>query len=112
MELPAKVVWTIKPDKLKHRIAACGNQTKDSYRRTSTTDLETAMLRFMLSWAASSSVNKVASLDITAAFLNAAFATSRGSCAEASFNPSPCESDSSRFLLESAYGHVWFERGS
>ena len=71
IELPAKVVWTIKPDKFKRRIVACGNQTQDIYGRTSTTDLDTAMLRFMLSWGASSSDHKMASLDITAACLNA-----------------------------------------
>ena len=71
IELPAKVVWTIKPDKFKCRIVACGNQTQDIYGRTSTTDLDTAMLRFILSWGASSSEHATASLDITAAFLNA-----------------------------------------
>ena len=69
-ELPAKVVWTIKPDKYKCRIVARGNQTQDIYGRTSTTDLDTAMLRFILSWKASSSDHGLASLDITAAFLN------------------------------------------
>ena len=64
-------MWTIKLDKLKCRLAACGSQTQDIYGRTSTTDLDTAMLRFMLSWGASSSDNKIASLDITDAFLNA-----------------------------------------
>ena len=71
IELPAKVVWTIKPDKFKCRIVACGNQTQDIYGRTSTTDLDTAMLRFILSWGASSSDHAMASLDIAAAFLNA-----------------------------------------
>ena len=71
IELPAKVVWTIKPDKFKCRIVACGNQTQDVYGRTSTTDLDTQMLRFILSWGASSTDHKMASLDITAAFLNA-----------------------------------------
>ena len=71
IKLPANVVWTIKPDKFKCKIVACGNQTQDTYGRTSTTDLDTAMLRFILSWGASSSDHKMASLDITAAFLNA-----------------------------------------
>ena len=71
MELPAKVVWTMKTDFFKCRIVACGNQTQDTYGRTSTTDLDSAMLRFILSWAASSPDNSLASLDITAAFLNA-----------------------------------------
>ena len=35
------------------------------------TDLDTCMLRFILSWAASSRFNTIASLDVTAAFLNA-----------------------------------------
>ena len=62
VELPGKVVWTIKPDKYKCRIVACGNQTQDTYGRTSTTDLDTSMLRYILSWAASSSQNAVAYL--------------------------------------------------
>ena len=71
IELPAKVVFTIKPEKYKIRIVACGNQTKDTYGKITTTDLDTCMLRFILSWAASSRFNTIASLDVTAAFLNA-----------------------------------------
>ena len=63
VELPAKVVWTVKPDKFKCRVVACGNQTQNIYGRTSTMDLDTAMLRFMLSWGASSSDHAMASLD-------------------------------------------------
>ena len=71
IELPEKVVFTIKPEKYKIRIVACGNQTKDTYGKITTTDLDTCMLRFILSWAASSRFNTIASLDVTAAFLNA-----------------------------------------
>ena len=71
IELPAKVVFTIKREKYKIRIVACGNQTKDTYGKITTTDLDTCMLRFILSWAASSRFNTIASLDVTAAFLNA-----------------------------------------
>ena len=70
IELPAKVVFTIKPEKYKVRIVACGNQTRDTYGKIATTDLDTCMLRFILSWAASSRFNTIASLDVTAAFLN------------------------------------------
>ena len=71
IELPAKVVFTIKPEKYKVRIVACGNQTQDTYGKITTTDLDTCMLRFLLSWAASTRSNTIASLDVTAAFLNA-----------------------------------------
>ena len=71
IELPAKVVFTIKPDKYKIRIVACGNQTKDTYGKITTTDPDTCMLRFILSWVASSRFNTIASLHVTAAFLNA-----------------------------------------
>ena len=71
IDVPAKVVFTIKPEKYKIRIVACGNQTKDTYGKITTTDLDTCMLRFILSWAASSRFNTIASLDVTAAFLNA-----------------------------------------
>ena len=71
IELPAKAVFTIKPDKHKVRVVACGNKTSETYGRTSTTDLDAAMLRFILSWSASSSDFATASLDVTAAFLNA-----------------------------------------
>ena len=71
LELPAKVVFTIKPEKYKVRTVACGNRTKDTYGKITTTDLDTCMLRFILSWAASSRFNTIASLDVSAAFLNA-----------------------------------------
>ena len=71
MELPSKGVFTIKPDKYKVRIVACGNKTADTYGRVSTTNLETAMLPYILSWAASLPDYALATLDVTAAFLNA-----------------------------------------
>ena len=71
IELPSKGVFTIKPDKYKVRIGACGNKTHETYGRTSTTDLDTAMMRYLVSWGASSPDFTIASLDVTAAFLNA-----------------------------------------
>ena len=50
---------------------ACGNKTAELYGKASTTDLDTAMMRYLLSWGASSSSNAVASLDVTPAFLSA-----------------------------------------
>ena len=50
IEFPAKAVFTIKPDKHTVRVVACGNKTAETYGRTSTTDLDTAMLTFLLSW--------------------------------------------------------------
>ena len=67
VELPSKGVFTIKPDKYKVRIVACGNKTADTYGRVSTTDLDTAMLRYILSWSASSPDFALATLDVTAA---------------------------------------------
>ena len=69
IELPAKAVFTIKPSKFKIRIVACGN--KVTFSRSSTTDLDTGMLRYLVSWAASLPNFCLASLDVTAAFLNA-----------------------------------------
>ena len=77
IKLPSKGVFSIKPDKYKVRIAACGNKTHETYGKISTSDLDAAMLRFLLSWSASSSNNCIASLDITAAFLNAALPEGR-----------------------------------
>ena len=71
VELPSKGVFTIKPDKYKVRIVACGNKIADTYGRVSTTDLDTTMLRYILSWSASSPDFALATLDVTAAFLNA-----------------------------------------
>ena len=48
IELPAKVVFTIKPEKYKIGIVACGNKTKDTYGKITTTDLDTCMLRFIV----------------------------------------------------------------
>ena len=50
---------------------ACGNQTRDTSGKITTTDLDTCMLRFILSWVASSRFNTIPSLDVTAALLNA-----------------------------------------
>ena len=49
VELPAKVVFT-KPNKYKIRIVACGNQTDDAFGKIPTTDLDSCMLRLLLSW--------------------------------------------------------------
>ena len=70
-ELPSKGVFTIKPDKYKVRIVACGNKTHETFGRVSTTDLDTAMMRYLVSWGDSSPDFTLASLDVTAAFLNA-----------------------------------------
>ena len=43
----------------------------DTYGCVSTADLDTALLRYILSWSASSPDNPLATLDVTAAFLNA-----------------------------------------
>ena len=77
IERPSKGVFSIKPDKYKVRIVACGNKTHEVYGKISTSDLDAAMLRFLLSWSASSSNNCLASLDVTAAFLNAALPEGR-----------------------------------
>ena len=68
-ELPSKGVFTIKPDKYKVRIVACGNKTHETFGKISTTDLDTAMMRYLVSWGASSPDFTLASLDVTAAFL-------------------------------------------
>ena len=49
----------------------CGNKTHETFGRVSTTDLDTAMIRYLVSWGASSPDFTIASLDVTAAFLNA-----------------------------------------
>ena len=77
IELPAKAVITIKPSKFKIRIVACGNKTDETFGRTSTTDLDTGMMRYIISWAASLPNFCLASLDVTAAFLNAPLPTGR-----------------------------------
>ena len=49
-ELPSKGVFSIKPDKHKVRIVACGNLANEIFGKISTSDLDVAMLRFLLSW--------------------------------------------------------------
>ena len=51
-------------------LVAC-NKTHETFGRVSTTDLDTAMMRYLVSWGASSPDFTLASLDVTAAFLNA-----------------------------------------
>ena len=58
-------------DKYKVRIVACGNKTRETFGKISTTDLDTARMRYLVSWGASSPDFTLASLDMTAAFLNA-----------------------------------------
>ena len=77
IELPAKGVFTIKPDKYKVRFVACGNKTAETYGKVATTDLDPGMMRYLLSWAASSPSNSISTLDVTAAFLNAPLPTGR-----------------------------------
>ena len=72
IELPSKGVFTIKPDKYKVRVVACSNKTPEIYGKVSTCDLDAPMLRLLLSWSAPSSSSCTASLDVTAAYLNAA----------------------------------------
>ena len=69
IERPSKGVFSIKLDKYKVRIVACSNKTHAIYGKLSASDLDAAMLRFLLSWGASSPNNCLASRDITAAFL-------------------------------------------
>ena len=69
IELPAKAVFTIQPSKFKVRIVACGNKIEETFGKTSTTDLDTGMMRYIVSWAASLPNFAMASLDVTAAFL-------------------------------------------
>ena len=40
IELPSKGVFSIKPDKNKVRIVACGNKTHETYGKISTSDLD------------------------------------------------------------------------
>ena len=77
VELPAKTVFTIKPKKFKTRVCACGNQTQKTYDRTSTTDLDGGMLRYLLSRSAANPPSADTSLDVTAAFLDAALPRGR-----------------------------------
>ena len=45
-----------KPSKFKIRIVACGKKTDETFGRTSATDLDTSMTRYIISWAASFSL--------------------------------------------------------
>ena len=71
IELPAKVVLAIKPDNTRSALWPVATRQIYTYGKITTTDLDTCMLRCILSWAASSRLNTIASLDVTAAFLNA-----------------------------------------
>ena len=77
IELPAMAVFTQKPDKKKVRIVACGNKTDEVFGKTTTTDLDCGMMRYIISWAASLPDSSLATLDVTAAFLNAPLPSGR-----------------------------------
>ena len=71
--MPAKAVLTIKPSKFKIRIVACGNKTEETFGGTFATDLNTGMMRYVISWADVC----LAALDVAAGFLNAPLPTGR-----------------------------------
>ena len=71
IELPAMAVFTQKPDKKKVRIVACGNKTDEVFGKTTTADHDCGMMRYIISWAASLPDFSLATLYVTAAFLNA-----------------------------------------
>ena len=77
IELPAMAVFTQKPDKKKVRIVAFGNKTDEVFGKTTTTDLDCGMMRYIISWAASLPDFSLATLDVTAAFLNAPLPSGR-----------------------------------
>ena len=52
-------------------VVVCGNQTDDTFGKITTTDLDSCMLRFVLSWGASTRKNVIATLEVTTSFLNA-----------------------------------------
>ena len=70
-------VFPQKPDKKKVRIVACSNKTDEVFGKTTTTDLDCGMMRYIISWAASLPDFSLATLDVTAAFLNAPLPTGR-----------------------------------
>ena len=109
-ELPSKGVF-IKPDKYKVRIVACGNMTSEIFCKISTSDLDAAMLRFLLSWGASLPDFAIASLDVTAAFLNAALPRNRVVVLRP-YHPLQTPVDSSRSRMASPQSHLRPARGT
>ena len=77
IELPAMAVFTQKTDKKKVRIVACGNKTDEVFGKTTTTDFDCGMMRYIISWAASLPDFSLATLDVMAAFLNAPLPSGR-----------------------------------
>eukprot|EP00971_Amphidinium_carterae_P039965 784656-Amphidinium_carterae.1 len=49
-ELPCKGVFNIKPNKYKARICGCGNFDQDTYGSTATNEMDTCVMRYLLSW--------------------------------------------------------------
>ena len=106
IELPAKAVFTIKPSKFKIRIVACGNKTDETFGRTSTTDLDTGMLRYLVSWAASLPNFCLASLDVTAAFPQCTFTNWTHCCTSTSDYPLQTQSSTSWSCMASSQSHL------
>ena len=110
IELPAKVVFTIKPEKYKIRIVACGNQTKDTYGKITTTDLDTCMLRFILSWAASSRFNTIASLGCHRCILECRSSSWKGCGSQTTNSVVQTGSYPNWLCVASAQSCVWSQR--
>ena len=74
-----RIIWScrrrwcspLNPTSKRIRIVACCKQTDDTFGKITTTDLDSWMLRFLLFWGASTRKNVIATLNVTAAFLNA-----------------------------------------
>ena len=107
-----KQSFTIKPSKFKIRIVACGNKTDETFGRTSTTVLDTGMMRYLVSWAASLPNLCLASLDVTAAFLNAPLPTGRVVVLRPPAYPLQTQSSTSWSCMACPQGHLRSQRSS
>ena len=111
VELLAKVVFTIKPHKFKIRIIACGNQMDAAFGKITTTDLDSCMLRFLLSWGASTRKNH-SHFGCDSSLPPRRLAPRTNCRSEASRNPLQVGSHPYRVCVESPSCILWTKRGS
>ena len=97
---------------IKLGIVACGNKTHETFGKISTTDLDTAMMRYLVSWGASSPDFTLASLDVTAAFLNAPLPGGQSGDPQASQHTLQASASTSWLCMVGAQSHLRFERST
>ena len=112
VELRAKGVFAIKPDKFKVRVVACGNKTAEAYGKVSTTDLDTAMMRYLLSCGGIVIKSCSCVLGCQCSLLECSFTSRKSGGDETSHHPLRAAAFTTQACLVGPQSHIWTKRSS